>query len=602
VKKLFFGLLLFPIVAFATAYICYFNVKTYYVSPAGSDANMPLCAWAAPCLTIATVEAEMNPGDTLYLRGGTYSQLPVLINSGTYLAPITITAFSAELPVIDGASSVMTTNYQAVVDIEGSYVNLSNITIQNGNLTNPNGYPTYHAGIGIFVDSTAGAHNVTGVVINNVTVHDMFSGGIVVQGDNTLVENSVVYRVNLDNCRFTTLAACEPTVTYTSSGCYNAGSLTPGSITTNQAGFPIGTTGHGCNAGNILWAGSISIGNDGNPGWIVQNSTIRNCLSYDNWGEGIIAYTTNGSSFVGNNAYNNYSENIYVSNGTSVLISGNFAYNTPTATAVAYSSNESYWGSDTPQYEAWPGFTIDDECTDAPNYNCSSAAYILSQNETVIDNLAYNSPVCIFCFTLVTLPNSTHPGAVHGAALSGLNSSLVANNTIVSTVDIPNMQLQLGAAHVYAFATGNQALSPPVWNCNSWLKNNIIIVPGVSTYNYATYGAMVLANTSLNTNASCPSQVTLTYDYQYWHLTSAYVPAFAQGAHDVYQNVGSPITAVPSTITAGAFPTSYFNLSSGSLAANAGTAISAASSPSGTGVIYNYSGNPVASPPNMGAF
>jgi hypothetical protein len=45
---------------------------------------------------------NLKPGDTLYLRGGTYYERPALSRSGTAEAPITIRAFPGEKVVIDG--------------------------------------------------------------------------------------------------------------------------------------------------------------------------------------------------------------------------------------------------------------------------------------------------------------------------------------------------------------------------------------------------------------------------------------------------------------------------------------------------------------------
>ena len=57
----------------------------------------------APWRTLAHSLRQLKPGDTLYLRAGTFYEKPYLTRSGTAEAPITISAYPGELPVIDGS-------------------------------------------------------------------------------------------------------------------------------------------------------------------------------------------------------------------------------------------------------------------------------------------------------------------------------------------------------------------------------------------------------------------------------------------------------------------------------------------------------------------
>jgi hypothetical protein len=56
----------------------------------------------APWKTLAHALRRLKPGDTLYLRGGTYHEKVFLSRSGTAEAPITIASYPGELAVIDG--------------------------------------------------------------------------------------------------------------------------------------------------------------------------------------------------------------------------------------------------------------------------------------------------------------------------------------------------------------------------------------------------------------------------------------------------------------------------------------------------------------------
>ncbi len=74
----------------------------YFVDAArGEDANPG--TEAAPWKTVQHGLRHLEPGDTLYLRGGVYYEKLHLLRSGTEEAPITIAAYPGELPVIDGS-------------------------------------------------------------------------------------------------------------------------------------------------------------------------------------------------------------------------------------------------------------------------------------------------------------------------------------------------------------------------------------------------------------------------------------------------------------------------------------------------------------------
>jgi len=57
---------------------------------------------SAPWKTLAHALRRLKPGDTLYLRGGTYYEKAFLSRSGTEAQPITIRSYPGELAVLDG--------------------------------------------------------------------------------------------------------------------------------------------------------------------------------------------------------------------------------------------------------------------------------------------------------------------------------------------------------------------------------------------------------------------------------------------------------------------------------------------------------------------
>jgi hypothetical protein len=74
---------------------------TYYVATNGNDQNSG--SLSSPWRTIETSIAKLRPGDTLYLRGGTYYESQIAINvSGTPSNRILIKNYQSEVPVIDG--------------------------------------------------------------------------------------------------------------------------------------------------------------------------------------------------------------------------------------------------------------------------------------------------------------------------------------------------------------------------------------------------------------------------------------------------------------------------------------------------------------------
>jgi len=81
------------------------QAATYYVSPSGSDANSGTLT--APFVTLQKAVNLANPGDTIYMRGGTYALSgQVNINrDGTSGNPIRVFNYPGEVPILDAASA-----------------------------------------------------------------------------------------------------------------------------------------------------------------------------------------------------------------------------------------------------------------------------------------------------------------------------------------------------------------------------------------------------------------------------------------------------------------------------------------------------------------
>ncbi|KAI6880027.1 hypothetical protein KC363_g7303 [Hortaea werneckii] len=115
---------------------------TYHVAPTGSDGAAGTLA--APFKSIQVAVDKVSAGDTIYLRGGTYSPTTniQIKKSGTSPARITLAAYQSEVPIVDGEALTGTPaelggsiarKDRGVLHIEGaSYWTFKGIHLING--------------------------------------------------------------------------------------------------------------------------------------------------------------------------------------------------------------------------------------------------------------------------------------------------------------------------------------------------------------------------------------------------------------------------------------------------------------------------------------
>jgi len=98
----------------------------YHVAPNGSDSNPG--TESQPWQTIAYAVSQLQPGDTLIIHGGTYSEIVEITVSGTFEKPITIMGAPEEDVILDfnGASSNCFMFKQGA-----SYINVENLKLRN---------------------------------------------------------------------------------------------------------------------------------------------------------------------------------------------------------------------------------------------------------------------------------------------------------------------------------------------------------------------------------------------------------------------------------------------------------------------------------------
>jgi parallel beta-helix repeat protein len=204
--------------------------NSYYVSPSGSNSNPGTLA--SPFLTVQKAVNTVGPGDTIYLRAGTYSESVHISVTGTSGGEITLTSYSGETATINGGSNMalyVTNTAISYWTIDGINIKSSNryatrwgwygekptshITVKNNTIYGANYIVgSYHLWEKNNIDGTgyAGTDGDGGIcdgigsnnnIYRNNTVHDFKnSDGRGIWTQNTshdiLIENNNVYNIN----------------------------------------------------------------------------------------------------------------------------------------------------------------------------------------------------------------------------------------------------------------------------------------------------------------------------------------------------------------------------------------------------------------------
>ncbi len=157
---------------------CEYNLEafqTYYVAPGGSDSDSGTID--APWATFTHAVGELTPGDTLYVREGTYSERLIPTVSGKAGNVITIAALPRETPVIDGTSISENGWWYGLIHLN----NLEYVTIE--------GFKVMNAG-GQGIQANDCAH----IIIRGNTTDTSVSSGIMTWGDSdvSIIDNTVI--------------------------------------------------------------------------------------------------------------------------------------------------------------------------------------------------------------------------------------------------------------------------------------------------------------------------------------------------------------------------------------------------------------------------
>jgi len=131
---------LFPLVGFAFLAPRAALAADYYVSPSGNDTNPG--SMAEPFATLQRAHTAVSAGDTVYIRGGTYSIVGVGASSSAGIAlsksgtsdtnRIRYWAYAGEVPVFDFAQmTVSTSGYTVGFSVTGSWLHFKGLEIKN---------------------------------------------------------------------------------------------------------------------------------------------------------------------------------------------------------------------------------------------------------------------------------------------------------------------------------------------------------------------------------------------------------------------------------------------------------------------------------------
>jgi len=353
-------------------HLCFAN--TYYVSTSGNNSNTGTIN--SPWLTINFSQNQLIPGDTLYVRGGTYVESVFIGVSGTNSNPINILAYQKENPIIDGQTTLPNQDWSALLILYGSYLNVSGFEVKNSNV---NG--NVQGGVGISLDT--GMHNT----ISFMKVHHIREQGIIVEADNAIIEDCEVYDCALSNINLDM---------------------------------------------TVAWANGISIAKELSNG-ITDNVIVRRCEVYNNYGEGINVFVAQNITVEDCICYDNWTMNLYLNDATNCTLQRNICYNSDNST---FPKRDGEFTGITLADEISNGTTIPHSANNKVinnflyNANLDAFWWSLIPNTGLDNVLIANNTV---------INGDFHTGHFNSDNIININST-IANNIFTGNVLVPDSQ------------------------------------------------------------------------------------------------------------------------------------------------------------------
>lgn len=156
---------------------------TYYVSLSGSDSNPG--SQSQPFKTFARAVKPLRAGDTLYIRGGTWTQqLDLMANNttGTSSAPIKIAGYPGEKPTIRYAEPLVAGYGPIKARGTRGYLIFENLVLDGINMPNKTGFQ---------IDSKNHHFTLRNLEIKNFKYHGLYVAGNYVQVINCTIHDQI---------------------------------------------------------------------------------------------------------------------------------------------------------------------------------------------------------------------------------------------------------------------------------------------------------------------------------------------------------------------------------------------------------------------------
>ena len=143
-----------------------------------------------PWLTITKAANTMVAGDTVYVKGGVYKERVIPQNSGSQGKYITFAAYPGQSVTIDGTGISNPNYWDSLVKISGKkFIKFDGFKIEN--YAGGNGFAVYV--------TNNGATPSSDIVISNLKISNILSGGIIVEGfsngKNYIITNNTLSNV-----------------------------------------------------------------------------------------------------------------------------------------------------------------------------------------------------------------------------------------------------------------------------------------------------------------------------------------------------------------------------------------------------------------------
>jgi len=297
------------------------EAATYYVATSGSDANQG--TESEPFRTVRQGVSALQPGDTLYIRAGTYAEtispLAMTIPSGTsWSDPVTISGYFGETVTLQGVDLSTGSNISYVIfdnlildasarsdGSDGLYVGCGShhIRLSNSEIKNA-------PSMGVQFCSNADYNEVI-----NCSVHGSVYHGLYISSSNNLFDGNSVY----DNRGYGYHLYIQGNRTVSNNVVRNSEIYGNGSGTQYSFGIILGSGDNNVAYDNIVRDNSAGIQVAyGNPhGTEVHNNTV-----YGNFSVGIWIFPDAIDTIVENNSVYNNTYDIY-DQATGTVLSNN---------------------------------------------------------------------------------------------------------------------------------------------------------------------------------------------------------------------------------------------------------------------------------------